>query len=101
MSAVSAEQVAPPETTRAKSEEKTMNQPKFEVMTRPLSRRPARRDVLRGLAGAGLGGLLTRQAGDTLAKKSGKGKSKGKNRRGKKGKVRLCHEGQTITVSKS
>jgi hypothetical protein len=55
------------------------------------------------LAGSALGGLLTHEPGNALAKKGGKGKGKGKtkNKMGKKGKVTLCHQGQTITVSKS
>jgi hypothetical protein len=79
-----------------------MNQSSFSAMTRALSRLPSRRDVLRGLAGSALSGLLTRQAGDALAKKGGKGKGKGKTKNKKgKGKVTLCHRGKTITVSKS
>jgi hypothetical protein len=78
-----------------------MNQSSFSAMTRVLSRLPSRRDVLRGIAGSALSGLLTRQAGDALAKKGGKGKGKTKNKKGKKGKVTLCHQGKTITVSKS
>jgi hypothetical protein len=78
-----------------------MNQSSFSAMTRVLSRLPSRLDVLRGIAGSALSGLLTRQAGDALAKKGGKGKGKTKNKKGKKGKVTLCHQGKTITVSKS
>ena len=74
---------------------------RFDTLLRSLSETPSRRNALRLLAGSALGGLLTREAGDALAKKGGKGKGKGKNKRGKKDKVTLCHQGKTITVSKS
>ncbi|MDF3042367.1 MAG: hypothetical protein K0Q71_5073 [Thermomicrobiales bacterium] len=74
---------------------------RFDTLLRSLSQTPSRRTVLRLLTGSALGGLLTREAGDVLAKKGGKAKGKGKNKKGKKGKVTLCHQGQTITVSKS
>jgi hypothetical protein len=72
---------------------------RFDTVLRSLSQTPSRRNALRLLAGSALGGLLTREAGGALAKKGGKGKHKGKNEKGKK--VTLCHNGQTITVSKS
>jgi hypothetical protein len=65
--------------------------------TRSLRGVPSRRDVLRALAGTGLGfGAL--QLSNVA---SAKNKKKGKNKRGKKDKVTLCHQGKTITVSKS
>jgi hypothetical protein len=70
---------------------------RFDTLTQSLSHTPSRRTALRLLAGSALGGLLTREAGETLAKQGGKGKSK--NKKGKK--VTLCHQGQTITVAKS
>jgi len=70
---------------------------RFDTLTQSLSHTPSRRTALRLLAGSALGGLLTREAGETLAKQGGKGKSK--NKKGKK--VTLCHQGKTITVAKS
>jgi hypothetical protein len=71
----------------------------FDTLVQSLSHTPSRRTALRLLAGSALGGLLTREAGGALARKGGKGKGKGKNKKGKK--VTLCHQGRTITVSKS
>lgn len=72
---------------------------RFDILLRSLSQTPSRRHALRLLGGSAFGALLTRDASDALAKQGGKGK--GKNKKGKKGKVALCHQGQTITVSKS
>jgi hypothetical protein len=70
---------------------------RFDILLRSLSQTPSRRTALRLLGGSAFGALLTHEAGDALAKQGGK--SKGKNKKGKK--VTLCHQGQTITVSKS
>src|SRR5215217_7495117 len=83
----------------------------LDAVSRTLTRLPSRRDVLRSLAGAGVGlgtlrllagspvgGPLTLGVGDALAEKIGNGESK---KKGKKGKVTLCHQGRTITVAKS
>ena len=72
---------------------------RFDTLAQSLSHTPSRRTALRLLAGSALGGLLTHEASDALAKKGGKGKGKGKNKKGKK--VTLCHQGKTITVAKS
>jgi hypothetical protein len=71
---------------------------RFDTLLRSLSQTPSRRNALRLLAGSALGGLVTVGAGTAGAKNGGKGKVKSKN---KKGKVTLCHQGQTMTVSKS
>jgi len=72
---------------------------RFDTLVQSLSHTPSRRTALRLLAGSAFAGLLTREAGEVLAKQGGKGK--GKNKKRKKGKVTLCHQGKTITVSKS
>src|SRR5687768_1169815 len=64
-----------------KNEEKTMNQPSFDVVTRTLSRLPSRRDVLRGLTSAGLG-LGALRLSDAVAVKTKH--KKGKKRKRKK-----------------
>jgi hypothetical protein len=58
----------------------------FDTLARSLSRSPSRRDVLQLLAGSALGGLVALGALPVDAKK--------------KPKVTLCHNGQTISVSK-
>jgi hypothetical protein len=68
-----------------------MNQTSFNAMARALNRIPSRRDMLRGLAVAGIGAGSLRLSETEAAKN--------KNKKGKK--VTLCHNGQTITVSKS
>jgi hypothetical protein len=72
---------------------------RFDTLVQSLSQTPSRRTVLSLLASSAFGGLLTLGTGSTEAKQGGKGKGKGKNTKGKK--VTLCHQGQTITVSKS
>jgi hypothetical protein len=74
---------------------------RFDTLVQSLSHTLSRRHALRLLAGSALGGLLTREAGHSLAKKGGKGKGKGKNKRRKKSKVTLCHQGKSITVAMS
>jgi hypothetical protein len=69
----------------------------FDTVLRSLSQTPSRRNTLRLLGGSALGGLLMLGMGRTEAKKSGRGK--GQNKKGKK--VTLCHNGQTIIVSRS
>ena len=71
-----------------------MDHDRFDTLLRSLTQTPSRRHALRLLAGSTLGGLLTVRAGTAVAKKGGKSKPK-------KGKVQVCHQGQTITVSKS
>jgi hypothetical protein len=72
----SAEQVAPPETTCARNEEKIVDQTSFNAMTQALGRLPSRRDVLRSLAGAGLGLGALRLPGIAAAKKKRKKRKK-------------------------
>jgi hypothetical protein len=67
-----------------------MDQHHVSIWTRSLRGVPSRRDVVRALAGAGLG-LGALRLSDVA---SAKNKKKGK-------KVTLCHKGQTITVAKS
>ena len=62
-----------------------MDDPRFDALTRSVSGARSRRGVLRLLAGSALSGLLLRQAALVGAKKR---------------KVTLCHEGQTISVSR-
>jgi len=70
-----------------------MDQHHITTWTRSVRSVPSRRDILRGLtAGLGLGTFRQVDAG------AAKNKDK-KNRNGKK--VPICHQGQTITVSKS
>src|SRR5215211_913839 len=69
----------------------------FDAITRSLGAAASRRTTLRLLAGSALGSLLTVGARPAGAKRGGKGKGK----KGKKGKVTLCHQGRTISVSKS
>ena len=70
-----------------------MDQTSFNAMTRALSRLPSRRDMLRGLATAGLG------LGSLRVSVAEAAKHKNKKKKGKK--VTLCHQGQTITVAQS
>jgi hypothetical protein len=78
-----------------------MTADRFDELLRSVSRSPSRRDALRLLTGSALGSLLTLGAGSTAARKSGKGKKrKGKGKKKSKGKVTLCHDGQTIRVTK-
>src|SRR5436190_1288242 len=72
-----------------------MDQKQFDALTRTVSRFPSRREMLRGLAGAGLGLGALRMSQVEAAKNGGKGKNK------KGAKVTICHQGQTITVSSS
>src|SRR5687768_6707609 len=80
-----------------------MDAARFETLLRSLATTPSRRGALRLLGGLTLGSLLLRDPLATAAKKGGKGKGKakgkGKNKKGKK--VTICHNGQTITVSRS
>jgi hypothetical protein len=76
-----------------------VNHNQFDTLLRSLSHTPSRRNALRLLAGSTFGGLLTLGAVHTKAKNGGRGKGKGKNNKGKK--VTICHQGKTITVSKS
>ena len=76
-----------------------MDSKRFDALLRSLSHTPSRRNALSLLAGSALGGLLTLGGGSVEAKNGGRGKSKGKNKKGKK--VTLCHQGKTITVSRS
>jgi hypothetical protein len=68
-----------------------VDQTRFNAMTRALGRLPSRRDMLRGLITVGLGFGSLRLSETEAAKNK---KKKGK-------KVTLCHNGQTVTVSKS
>jgi hypothetical protein len=78
-----------------------VDQKHFDDLTRTVSRLPSRRELVRGLAGAGLGLGALRLAAAEAAKNGGKGKAKGKGNNKKGTKVTICHQGQTITVSKS
>jgi hypothetical protein len=74
---------------------------RFDMLFQSLSETPSRRGAFRLLAGSLLGGFLSLDAASTRAKKSGKGRDKGKRKGKNKQKVTVCHNGQTITVSKS
>jgi hypothetical protein len=78
-----------------------MNNNRFDTLLRSLSTAHSRRNGLRLLTGSAFTGLLTLGAGSTEAKKGGHARSKGKGKNKKGKKVTLCHQGQTITVSKS
>ena len=68
----------------------------FDALLRSLSQTPTRREALHVLASSALG-ALTLGTVPVAAKKRGKGKRK----QGKGKKVTLCHDGQTIRVTKS
>jgi len=53
-----------------------VDQKQFDDVSRTLSRRPSRRDVLRGLAGAGLGSLRLSDVGEARKKPKRKGNKK-------------------------
>src|SRR5687767_10573694 len=76
-----------------------MDGARFDSLSRALVDARSRRGLARLLGTLTLGGILTAGTIPTAAKKGGKGKGKGKNKKGKK--VTICHNGQTITVSKS
>src|SRR5687767_8297013 len=76
-----------------------MDGARFDSLSRALFDARSRRGLARLLGALTLGGVLTAGTVPTAAKKGGKGKGKGKNKKGKK--VTICHNGQTITVSKS
>jgi hypothetical protein len=76
-----------------------MDSARFDTLSRALYDARSRRGLARLLGALTLGGVLTAGTIPTAAKKGGKGKGKGKNKKGKK--VTICHNGQTITVSKS
>ena len=70
-----------------------MDSDRFDTLIRALTTTRSRRGAVRLLAGSALGSLLTVGTLSTEARKGGK--------KGKKGKVTICHNGQTIRVSKS
>jgi hypothetical protein len=78
-----------------------VNAERFDTLFQSLSETPSRRSAVRLLAGSLLGGLLLLDRVPIQAKKSGKGRGKGKRKGKDKQKVTICHNGQTITVSKS
>src|SRR5215212_8320341 len=68
----------------------------FDALLRSLWQTPTRREALHVLASSALGALILGTV-PAAAKKRGKGKRK----KGKGKKVALCHDGQTIRVTKS
>jgi hypothetical protein len=66
----------------------------FDGLIRVLAGTKSRRSMIQILGGLSLG-VIALSPKTSAAKKGGKGKGKGK------GKVTICHNGQTITVSKS
>jgi hypothetical protein len=76
-----------------------MEAERFDPLLHSLFGTTSRRDALRILAGAGFGGFVTIDTVSTEARKGRKRKGKGKGK--DKQKVRICHNGQTITVSKT
>ena len=72
----------------------------FDTLLRSLSTAPTRRGALRLLSGTALASLLTLGATSSEAKKKGGGKKSGKKKCKEKGKETICHQGQTIQVSR-
>jgi hypothetical protein len=73
-----------------------MDGKRFDAIAQSLAFSRDRRGIVRLLTGSALGGLVLASASDADAKGKKNKKNKNKNK-----KITICHNGQTITVSKN